>query len=428
MIILPEDVKYIISRLNENGYKGYIVGGCVRDCMMGRVPNDWDLATDAYPEDVLSLFSDEHVLPTGLKHGTVTIMLDKRPYEVTTFRVEGRYSDFRRPDYVMFTRSLEDDLKRRDFTINALAYNDAEGLIDISGGIDDIKNEIIRCVGDPDRRFKEDALRMLRAVRFSSQLGFHIEESTLCSICKNSELLKHISSERIREEFNKILVSDKLMNIMYLLSTKLMKYIIPEFYDTYDDENILYSDFQNTVNMMESTGKDTVLRLALLLHKAIQQKSNYSIDGEAARRAGIILNRLRYDKATISKVKIIIMYYNALILPEREHILRWLNKIGAQSFSDLLKVKRAELVKGEEAGLIQLKNVNEVFEYIMANGLCFSRRQLSIKGNDLGELGIKEGRIIGKIMEELLDLVIQHPELNERETLIEYVKSKKYLQ
>lgn len=428
MIILPEDVKYIISRLNENGYKGYIVGGCVRDCMMGRVPNDWDLATDAYPEDVLSLFSDEHVLPTGLKHGTVTIMLDKRPYEVTTFRVEGRYSDFRRPDYVMFTRSLEDDLKRRDFTINALAYNDAEGLIDISGGIDDIKNEIIRCVGDPDRRFNEDALRMLRAVRFSSQLGFHIEESTLCSICKNSELLKHISSERIREEFNKILVSDKPMNIMYLLSTKLMKYIIPEFYDTYDDENILYSDFQNTVNMMESTGKDTVLRLALLLHKAIQRKSNDSIDGEAARRAGIILNRLRYDKATISKVKIIIMYYNALILPEREHILRWLNKIGAQSFSDLLKVKRAELVKGEKAGLIQLKKVNEVFEYIKTNGLCFSRRQLGIKGYDLEELGIKEGRVIGKIMEELLDLVIQHPELNKRETLIEYVKSKKYLQ
>lgn len=429
MIVLPENVEYIIKTLEANGHKGYIVGGCVRDSIMKRQPEDWDIATDALPEDVMELFGPSIVLPTGIKHGTVTILYDGIQYEVTTFRTEGSYSDYRRPDFVHFTSNIEDDLKRRDFTINALAYNDEDGLIDIFGGQDDIKKRIIRCVGIPDERFNEDALRMLRAVRFSAQLGFEIERNTFNSIKANYTALSHISLERIKDEFNKIIMSDNLVNINYLLSTKLMKYIIPEIYEAYEAGFLPEKYTAYVIEMLKASEKDTAIRLALLIKNmaACRFMNNNAGDSETSNIAENILSRLKYDRITIERVKTMIKYYEVEISDDRKCILKLLKEVGENNFRDIMKVKEAVAKTNDIGQLKRVESAHSIFDEIIKGNLCFSRKQLELSGEDLKGIGIPPGKLMGEIIDELVDLVIENPQFNKKEILMEYVKSKTHL-
>ena len=227
MIKLPETTEYIIEKIEKNGFEAFAVGGCIRDSLLGRVPNDWDIATSAKPEDIMNIF--ENTVETGIEHGTVTVVIDKEPYEVTTYRIDGDYTDGRHPDSVEFTENIEEDLSRRDFTINAMAYNNSTGLVDVFGGRDDLENKVIRCVGDPRKRFEEDALRMMRGIRFSAQLGFSIENDTFKAIEEMSDLISAVSIERINVEFTKTLMSDT-KKIMIYHESGILKNILPELY------------------------------------------------------------------------------------------------------------------------------------------------------------------------------------------------------
>lgn len=427
-IQLPEDIKYILDKLNENDHKAYIVGGCVRDSIMKRNPSDWDITTDATPLEVMDVFKELTVLSTGIKHGTVTVMLDGKSYEITTFRVEGMYSDHRRPDYVEYASHLKDDLSRRDFTINAMAYNESEGLTDLFGGLNDIRCKLIRCVGDAGKRFGEDALRMLRAIRFSAQLGFKIEESTLIAIKSNSGLIRHVSSERIRYELDKTLLSDNLDSIIYLLSTNLLEHIIPECKNAYDQNLESYSKM---IKAMDMTDKDISIRLTVFLYYIL----NYSEDkyrlcnDDSGSKAEGILKRLRYDNNTVYRVKKLMLYKDCDIPENKESIKRWLGKLGVMDFERLLHLKEACLSfhNNESLSNVQQKldNIKGMFHEILKNNECFSLGMLSVNGDDLKSLGYTEGKEIGNILNSLLDAVIKNPNLNEKDRLIKYLMKDK---
>lgn len=434
-ISIPSGAGEIISRLQHSGHEAYIVGGCVRDSILGVAPKDWDVCTSARPEEVMKIFSDKRVIETGLKHGTVTILCDDDQYEVTTYRIDGEYTDGRRPDSVMFTASLEDDLSRRDFTINAMAYNDQSGLVDPFGGMDDLKEKVIRCVGDPMARFEEDALRILRAVRFAATIGFSVETNTSGAMFNLREKLCRISSERICAELSKIVVAPfsmfALTHFHYVITT-----IIPEFCPCYHfAQNNIYHVFdvyQHTcVAVWMNRSGDPAVALALLLHD-IGKPDCYTEDEtgghfyhHAARSrelAADILRRLRFDNKTIGDVLELIEYHDATILPTTKHIRRWLGWIGEDQLRRLIDMRKADILAQswykKTDRLYECDAALQVLDAVIAENQCFSLKDLAVNGHDLMGVGIPHGKHIGTILNYLLGRVVDEEIENDKVALL----------
>ena len=435
IIQLPEKVKYILDTIMEAGYEAYAVGGCIRDSILLREPNDWDITTSASPCQVKELF--RRTLDTGIKHGTVTVMLDKEGFEVTTYRIDGEYEDSRHPKEVTFTRSLKEDLRRRDFTINAMAYNEKDGLVDIFGGLDDIRNKIIRCVGNSFERFSEDALRMMRAVRFSAQLGYRIEEETSKAISALASDLKKISAERIQTELVKLLTSPNPDYLRLAYEMGITKVMLPEFdicmVTDQRNPHHCFTVGEHTLAGMKAVRSDKVLRLALLFHDmgkplclTTDEEGVDHFHGHPAvseEIAGNVLHRLKFDNDTIYMVKKLVKYHDQYIEPQPKNVRRAIRKTGEDVFPLLLEVKEAD-VKAQSDFLREkknqnLKDVREVYQKILEEKQCVSLKTLAVNGKDLIEYaGMRPGKELGEVLNELLDLVTEDPERNTREYLL----------
>ena len=433
-IILPEKVNRIIHTLQENGFEAYAVGGCVRDSILGREPDDWDITTSATPIETKALFS--RTFDTGIEHGTITVLIDKDAFEVTTYRVDGKYEDSRHPSEVTFTRSLREDLLRRDFTINAMAYNDAEGLVDVFGGMNDLREKRIRCVGNARARFGEDALRILRAVRFAAQLGFEIEEDTRKGITELAPTLANISAERIQVELIKMVTSPnpELLRTAYELG--ITKVILPEFdammTTTQENPHHKYSVGEHTLKAIGEVPADRVLRLAMLFHD-IGKPAMKKIDAQGvahfkkhdiygAEMTKLILRRLKFDNDTMNKVARLVQYHDYRMPAQPKNVRRAMNKIGEDLFPYYLEVRMADtLAQSEYLKEEKLQNIRDVrsrYEEILEKNECVSLKTLAVTGSDLIADGMKPGKEIGEILNKLLEYVLEHPEANEKETLL----------
>ena len=436
-IILPEKVNYIIETLGEHGYEAYAVGGCVRDSILGRTPQDWDITTSAKPEQVKELF--RHTIDTGIQHGTVTVMLEHEGFEVTTYRIDGEYEDARHPKEVLFTASLLEDLKRRDFTINAMAYNEQEGLVDAFDGIGDLERGIIRCVGRARERFSEDALRMLRAIRFAAQLGFEIEKETRAAICLLAPNIAKVSAERIQVELVKLLVSDHPELIRVAYETGLTKVFLPEFDRMMELEqnnpHHCCSVGKHTIEAMRCTEADKVLRLALLLHDVAKPDcittdeegvDHFYGHPQAGREmARKILRRLKFDNDTTDAVCRLIEWHDDTPKLSERSVRRAINRVGEQQYPKLFAVKRADILaqseyKREEK-LRYVTEYEQIYNVIMEKQQCLSIKDLAINGSDLIATGMKPGKEIGTMLAKLLDEVLDEPERNTREELLALV-------
>lgn len=441
-IKIPKNANNIIHRLMSEGHEAYVVGGCVRDCILGKEPMDWDITTSASPMEVKALFS--RTIDTGIQHGTVTVMIGKEGYEVTTYRVDGEYEDHRRPKEVLFTKSLEEDLKRRDFTINAMAYNDKEGLQDLFGGVGDLQKGIIRCVGIPEERFDEDALRMLRAVRFAAQLNFTIDERTKQAITTRYQHLQAISAERIQVELTKLLVSEHPEKLIEAKELGITSIVLPEFDRMMETEqnnpHHCYSVGLHTIHAIQAIEADKILRWTMLLHdvakpmkKSTDEKGIdhfYGHDVEGAEVAKQVLRRMKLDNHTIHTVSHLIRWHDyhfqtPVTLKKVRHAM---HLVGKESFATLLKVQRADAIaqseyRKEEKFQI-LKEAEECYEEVKRRGQCVCLKELKVNGSDLIEQGIQPGKEIGAILAQLLQQVLEHPEWNEKEKLLQLIKSK----
>lgn len=434
MITIPEQVYKIIKTFESHNYKAYVVGGCVRDSILGKTPDDWDITTNALPEQTIECFKHYKIVKTGLKHGTVTIIVNHKPFEVTTFRIDGKYSDNRRPDTVEFTRNIKEDLSRRDFTINAIAYNPSIGLVDYFNGEQDIKNKIINCVGNPDLRFNEDALRIMRALRFSSVLGFKINDETLASIHKNKSLLNNIAVERISNELNKLLIGD---NVKFVLQnfTDIILQIIPEIKPMIGfNQNNQYHHldvWQHTIESVAQSPNQLIYRLTMLLHD-IGKPSCYTEDDHknghfyahpaySADIAVDILKRLKYDNLTINCVKDLIFYHDYELKPSKKIIKRLLNKLGQQRAKQLIEIKRADIKAHNPKYIDKLKAIDKIdimIDEIVSQQQCFRLKDLAINGNDLINLGIPKGTQIGTVLNKLMNMVIDDEIINDKQILL----------
>ena len=435
-IKLPTEVEYIIDTLGEKGFEAYAVGGCVRDSILGKQPHDWDVCTSALSAQVISCFAGQRVIETGLQHGTVTLMLNEKPFEVTTFRVDGEYTDNRRPDEVEFVRELKSDLARRDFTCNAMAYNLQTGLVDYYGGQRDLAAGIIKCVGDANKRFQEDALRIMRALRFAAVLGFSIDDDTAKAMHNNRALLGNIAAERIAAELNKLIMGDNLVELLSAHFPVLAE-IIPELGPTvgFEQNNPYhcYDVLTHTLASVDAAPKDLQVRLTMLFHD-IGKPKNYSQSEDgighfyghaelSSLLAHEILLRLKYDNDMIRAVMQLVLYHDAEIAPRRKHIKRWLNKIGEVSFRQLLEVKRADAMaqseKYQQGKLGALDAVLPILDEIIAERQCFSLKDLAVNGRDLIAAGVPQGTAIGAILNRLLEMVVDEEAENDRAVLLE---------
>lgn len=436
-IEVPAPVDFIIQELEKCGYEAYMVGGCVRDSILGRKPHDYDICTSATPEQIIQTFPHEEIIPTGLRHGTVTILINKEPYEVTTYRIDGNYSDSRRPDNVTFTNNLIEDLRRRDFTINAMAYNPKTGLLDPFNGMEDIVYKKICCVGSAKDRFNEDALRILRAIRFEAQLDFIGTPETMHEIVQQRDRLKNISIERINSEFCKIVVS-KNFCVELVLYSDVFSVFIPELKDLigFQQNNPYhaYDVFDHTIHAIERCeSEDLITRLAVFFHDF--GKPHCYQDGEDGIRhfkghgkisadiTDSIMKRLRFDNDTRNKVVELVYYHDATFEVGKKYIKRWLNKIGEEQFRRLLDVRKAD-VKGqksdyEEPRIAKINNIGSILDEILNDKSCFSLKDLDVNGNDVKEvMKLKEGKDIGYWLNELLKRVIDGELKNDRDELI----------
>lgn len=402
-IKLPDDVKYIIDKLTENGYEAYAVGGCVRDSIIHRVPGDWDITTSATPIQVKSVF--RRTIDTGIQHGTVTVMLGKNGYEVTTYRVDGEYLDGRHPENVEFTSSLEEDLKRRDFTINAMAYNDISGMVDKFGGQKDLEEKIIRCVGNPKERFSEDALRMLRAVRFSAQLGFEIHEDTAQAIKELVQDIEKVSKERIHTELGKILVSPN-----------------PDFIKKaweYGITKVVFKTFD------ELEDKDTPLRLIKKLPLIPGFRYAALLYGAGAVKATAMLKELKLDNNTIDTCRNLIELHNMTPLTQAAHIRHLASQKGPQKLLDALLFETAYYqVTGDSEKEEKITLERNLLNSFIKDNVCLTSKQLAVTGRDLIDAGVEPGKKMGELLMECLDMVLDEPEKNNRTDLMEYVRTK----
>lgn len=438
-IEMPIDVEHVINTLKNNGHDAYIVGGCVRDSIMNRIPNDWDITTSATPDEVINLF--DKTIPTGLKHGTITVVIADSHIEVTTFRIDGKYSDNRKPDEVTFTNSLEEDLKRRDFTINAMVYNHEEGLIDIFNGQQDIESGLIKFVGEAEERIEEDALRMLRAVRFCSQLKFRLDICAFNAIDKNGWKLVGISGERIAMELNKILLSDRpSIGIQCLENTGLLGEISYELEYCDIPQNNPYHVYGVLKHLKVTTDcieNKLHLRLAALLHDigkpyVITTDENhidhfYDHAKTSADMTRVLLRRLRYDNKTVETVCKLVYNHDRQISNTETSIKRTLNRLDGdvQLFRDLIELKIADsLAQNPVYTRERLKHANDILvtlDKIIEQEQAFKVSQLNINGNDLIKIGFK-GREIGDILNVLLEQVITGRLPNTYDRLFEFSK------
>ena len=440
-INLPEEVKFILDTLHKNNYEAFVCGGAVRDSILNRPVHDWDITTSATPEQVIEVFKDKYIIPTGLQHGTVTIMLNGVGYEVTTFRIDGDYSDGRRPDSVKFTDDIVKDLSRRDFTINAMAYNPEVGLVDPFGGQKDLEKKIIRCVGNPSARFQEDALRILRAWRFSCQLGFHISKLTEMRAYEYRALLKNISKERIQSEFIKSINGD--LNQFYRNNQFYYTVFIPEWKSLHILQHNPYHIYMVSGHTLEAlrnlpSTSDLITRLAVFFHdfgkpqcKTTDENGVDHFKGHGKVGADMvdnIMRRLRFDNDTREKVVELVYYHDATFEVGAKYVKRWLNKIGEEQFRRLLEVRRADIkaqnpiYEGER--LAKIDKIETILKDILSKEQCFSLKDLAINGNDLIELGFKPGKEIGNILNQLLQMVIDGELENDKNQLIQVVKNK----
>ena len=433
-IPLPNKVNFIITNLQLHGFEAYIVGGCVRDSVLGRVPKDWDITTSATPEKVKKIF--RHTIDTGIEHGTVTVMVGKEGFEVTTYRIDGEYEDNRHPKEVVFTRSLEEDLKRRDFTINAMAYNDTERLVDIFGGMKDLNSHIIRCVGDPRERFQEDALRMLRAVRFSAQLAFPIEEETAEAIRDLAGNLESISAERIQAELVKMVTSDHPELIRDAYELGITRVILPEWDEMagvkQNTPHHIYNVDLHTIEAMKNVPPDKVLRLTMLFHdmgkpqmkttdaKGVDHfKQHALVSEEIARR---VLRRLKFDNETVRKVTRLVCYHDYRTVATPKTVRRAMYRIGEELFPQYLEVRMADIMAQSSyerrAKIENIQDMQKIYQEVLSSKDCVSLKQLAVTGRDLMELGMKPGKELGDMLNYLLSIVIDYPEKNDKKELL----------
>lgn len=437
-IRLPDKVRLIIAQLEAAGYEAYAVGGCVRDSLLGREPSDWDVTTSAKPQQVKAVF--RHTIDTGIQHGTVTVMLDREGFEVTTYRIDGEYEDSRHPKEVVFTANLIEDLKRRDFTINAFAYNDQSGIVDAFDGMEDLDKGIIRCVGDAAERFGEDALRMLRAVRFSAQLGFTIAEDTKAAIREYAPDLKNISAERIQAELVKLLLSDHPDYMRDAYELGITGIVLPEldaaFATAQHNPHHQYTVGEHLMQSLLHTRADKSLRIAALLHDigkpSVRTTDEEGIDHfhghvEVSEQMAVdILRRLKFDNDTIDKVQKYVRYHDYKPEPNARAVRRAINKIGAAYFPQVMEIRRADTLAQSsyqrEEKLERIDQIERLYAEIMEKNQCISLKTLEITGNDLIALGVPKGKRIGEILNRLLDEVLQNPENNTHEFLTEKAK------
>lgn len=434
---LPASVDAIIDSLQAKGYEAYAVGGCVRDSILGCKPDDWDITTSATPWQVKEIFN--RTVDTGLQHGTVTVLMGNYAHEVTTYRIDGDYEDGRHPKEVTFTASLEEDLKRRDFTINAMAYNDKSGLIDLYGGIEDLQRKCIRCVGNAEERFKEDALRIMRALRFSAQLDFGIDQETYDAVRELSPTLAKISAERIATELTKLLVSGHPEYIQHAYDTGITKVILPEFDAVMEtpqnNPHHCYNVGRHTIESLKYTPADKVLRLTMLLHDigkpACRTTDEDGIDHfkghamEGMELARDILQRLKFDNDTIYQVTNLIKWHDCRMEPSLKTIRKILNKIGPNLFEKLLTVQYADTMA--QSGFCRKEKIQRIteveacFKEILESNQCISLKDLEVTGQDLIALGLKPGPQIGQLLNQALDQVLEEPEKNERNYLLSFI-------
>lgn len=405
-IYLPKVVKFIIDRIYEYGYEAFIVGGCIRDYISGITPNDYDITTNATPNKIMDIFKEFKLIKNGIKHGTVGILIDGDIYEITTYRIESEYEDSRRPKNIEFTANIVDDLKRRDFTINAMAYNDKKGLIDEFGGIVDLKNKVIKTVGNPDKRFNEDGLRIIRAIRFLSKLGFNIEDKTLNSIYKNYHIVKNISIERITDEINKIITSKNPQNIILLYKTKIFE--ILGIYYNFNNDNYLRLEKQLKIISLIDEIEYKLLLLQYIINNEAKDYNNRNY----------IVNILRYPNKVKDDINNLIeyMYIDESNLSKID-IKYILNKIGYSRFEKILNLKNIYYSTSYNKKSKYIKQCINILKDIINNKECYTIKDLKLNGNDLKELGYK-GNEIGTNLNYLLEEVIKNPNLNSKKLLI----------
>lgn len=434
-IDMPPNANVIIHALQDAGYKAYIVGGCVRDSVINRFPHDWDICTSARPKQILEVFKGYRVIETGLQHGTVTVVIDGEQYECTSFRIDGVYSDNRKPDSVTFIDDLTEDLRRRDFTINAMAYNDEEGLIDPFDGMGDIKRGIIRCVGNAADRFNEDALRILRAIRFAAQLDFAIEKNTSFELCRQKKSLTNVSAERIASEFNKIVISDRFAG-MLIQCLYIFEQFIPELEDMYNfpqnNPHHIYDVLIHTFYTVISCQNDLILRLAALFHD-IGKPHSYQDEADGIRHfvghnivgadmTDKIMRRLKYDNNARNAVVQLVLYHDSSFIAKPSAVKRWLNKVGEIQLKRLIDLRRADIrgqkIPYDKEKMRKIDDFADVLNQVLEEQQCFSLKDLAINGDDLIALGFVPGKKLGEVLAGLLNSVTDDALPNDKETLL----------
>lgn len=432
MIAIPAPARQVLEQLNSSGFAAFVVGGCVRDSLLGRIPGDWDITTAARPEQVHEALSGLTVLDTGLKHGTVTALVGDARLEITTFRTEGAYSDHRRPDSVSFAGTVEEDLSRRDFTVNAMAFSPQTGLIDPFGGQNDLKNGTLRAVGDPEKRFDEDALRILRGLRFAARLGFVIEKHTARAMLAQKHLLSALATERVRAELLPLLCAPGAVSVLRQYR-EVFAVILPELVPMFDfdqrNKHHLYDVWEHTLHTLEHIEPRPDLRLVMLLHdcgKPARFTIDFCGDGhfyghayESARRAKVALTRLRCDKETVARVTRLIAFHDHDILNSEKSLLRWLRKVGEDDLRDLLAIKIADNL-GQHPHYLRVdrfKATLAALDALLRKQPCFDRSGLAVTGRELLERGLK-GPEIGAALDRMVEAVIEGRLPNEKEALL----------
>lgn len=429
----------VLERLTQNGFEAYIVGGCVRDHLRGVTPHDWDITTNALPDEIRQALAGWPVILTGLQHGTVTAVVDGIPIEVTTYRVDGDYSDHRHPDKVQFTPSLHEDLARRDFTVNAMAYHPAIGLVDPFGGQNDLAAGILRCVGDPDRRFDEDALRIMRALRFAATLSFSLEPATADALRRRAPLLKEVAVERVYHELTRLLIGDGMKEVL-LAYPDVLAVVIPEItamVGCAQHHPCHIADvYTHTVNSIAAAPADALLRLTMLFHDAgkpiCRTTDETGCDhfyGHAKHSAVLAEQRLAALKAerhTIDTVVRLVELHDCRFPATRPVVRRWLNRLGEADFRRLLAVKRADAA-GQSPALLadrtaEYDALEAVLEEVLRDTACFSREQLAVNGRDLMALGIPAGKGLGQWLDRLLEEVMEERLPNNKEDMLTWVE------
>lgn len=434
-ILLPEKVKTIISQLNKSNFEAFAVGGCIRDCLLGFTPNDWDICTDALPCEIKKCFKNYKTFDNGIKHGTVSVLIDDEVFEVTTYRIDGDYTDNRRPDSVVFTDNIITDLARRDFTVNAMAYNEEKGLIDPFCGREDLIRRTIKCVNDPDTRFNEDALRIMRALRFAAVYDFKIHEKTSLSIHKNAELLKNIASERTVSELNKLLCGKGVESILNGYRD-VFAVFIPEIIPTFDYEQHTKHHnrdlWRHTTHAVSCVENSLLLRLTMLLHDlgkpmacrrdedgTCHYKPHPKYSAEIAEK---ILKRLKYP-ADFTKTCVTLIKFHDVRFNSSKHRLRHvMSVIGSKNTECLLKIQRADIEAQSdymrENKLLKLDRAFNSYNEILDDNDCYTLKQLAVNGNDIKQIGIAQGDRVGKILKMLLSLVMEDKLENNKSALI----------